>query len=73
MSASLVGSEMCIRDRPQSAFRHASDAKSFQGFEPGAVRDQERPERWSPKLANGVFYAGVRRDSESTAEVGDRG
>eukprot|EP00969_Alexandrium_andersonii_P063232 2784318-Alexandrium_andersonii.AAC.1 len=59
MSASLVGSEMCIRDRsairnppnarqcwnpPQSAIRHAENAESRQAFEPGTAQAQFRPQ-----------------------------
>eukprot|EP00969_Alexandrium_andersonii_P109528 4832449-Alexandrium_andersonii.AAC.1 len=57
MSASLVGSEMCIRDRlkarqccntPHSAIRPTENATSLQTFGPLTVQAQERPQDGSP-------------------------
>eukprot|EP00969_Alexandrium_andersonii_P112488 4970601-Alexandrium_andersonii.AAC.1 len=46
MSASLVGSEMCIRDR--------------YAFEPGTARAKDWPQDWYPKLQRGSFSAALR-------------
>eukprot|EP00969_Alexandrium_andersonii_P282225 12477398-Alexandrium_andersonii.AAC.1 len=45
MSASLVGSEMCIRDR--YVISPAENPNSLQAFGARAVRAQERPQHWT--------------------------
>eukprot|EP00969_Alexandrium_andersonii_P150425 6651790-Alexandrium_andersonii.AAC.1 len=47
---SLVG-PVSAATRPQSAIRHAWNAKSLQAVEPGTARAHGRPQNWSPKLA----------------------
>eukprot|EP00969_Alexandrium_andersonii_P335641 14834661-Alexandrium_andersonii.AAC.1 len=48
MSASLVGSEMCIRDRFR-AQATSEDATKLQAFEARTACAQEQPQECSPK------------------------